>query len=584
MGNQCCSSDAHAGNLQPVHEQFFPMYLLSVKDFLMMDGPPLPHQSLMQQGKLYAWHPGMFSIFVSHQWLGSKFPDPGGHQLAVLRRCLRHVIDGSLQVEEDLVSFSLTSKSLQPETRKRVCDGYIFLDWFAIPQITARQEGTNESGTGSDAALAVKSIPAYVEVADLFIALVPEMMHSDTKLPCNYSSWLSRGWCRAELWCHLLSNKPDTRVILVFSDSEAEYMSPLNWQQNTISEGDFTVEEDRAVVVKLGEAAVNSKIQHLSCHGPLSHCRFYMAQRPKLLGKERICFKLEEFLSHFRFTNLKDALEGFSAAEGMTPLLCAVFAEDVEMVRVLVRNRADVNARLHGLSDLGYFEGQTPLMAAAKSYQKAEMLSTLLELRAEVNAHSSAGINVAFLARTPEQVQVLLNFRADVHLPCHNGLTPLTGAASFAKPDTVKALLAARCDPNPSSVFYTPIFSAAWFSIVNKHAAENMRLLIQHRADVNLPASPLANGQLSAILFRAARAYVEILGEKFRSKHLIFAAHMSGMTPISVAAMVGNEEVTKILWEAGAENLPNDRGYLPEDMAASYGHHHLVPMLSTFHT
>ena len=32
----------------------------------------------------------------------------------------------------------------------------------------------NESGTGSDAALAVKSIPAYVEVADLFIALVPE--------------------------------------------------------------------------------------------------------------------------------------------------------------------------------------------------------------------------------------------------------------------------------------------------------------------------------------------------------------------------------------------------------------------------
>lgn len=31
----------------------------------------------------------------------------------------------------------------------------------------------NESGTGSDAALAVKSIPAYVEVADLFIALVP---------------------------------------------------------------------------------------------------------------------------------------------------------------------------------------------------------------------------------------------------------------------------------------------------------------------------------------------------------------------------------------------------------------------------
>ena len=36
-------------------------------------------------------------------------------------------------------------------------------------------------------------------------------------------------------------------------------------------------------------------------------------------------------------TPIQDALEGFTAAEGMTPLLCAVFAEDVEMVRVLVR-------------------------------------------------------------------------------------------------------------------------------------------------------------------------------------------------------------------------------------------------------
>ena len=32
-----------------------------------------------------------------------------------------------------------------------------------------------------------------------------EMMHSDTKLPCNYSSWLSRGWCRAELHLSIFS-------------------------------------------------------------------------------------------------------------------------------------------------------------------------------------------------------------------------------------------------------------------------------------------------------------------------------------------------------------------------------------------
>ena len=41
------------------------------------------------------------------------------------------------------------------------------------------------------------------------MALVPESLHSSGGR-CNYASWLTRGWCRAEWWCHLLSNKLDT--------------------------------------------------------------------------------------------------------------------------------------------------------------------------------------------------------------------------------------------------------------------------------------------------------------------------------------------------------------------------------------
>lgn len=48
--------------------------------------------------------------------------------------------------------------------------------------------------------------------------------------------------------------------------------------------------------------------------------------------------------------------------------------------------------------------------------------------------------------------------------------------------------------------------------------------------------------------------------------------------------MVGNEEMTKILWDAGAENMPNDRGFMPEDLATLNGHRHLLPMISTFHS
>ena len=78
-------------------------------------------------------------------------------------------------------------------TRQQVLSGYIFLDWFAIPQITARAEGVNEESTRSDAALAVQSIPFYVETSNIFLALVPEVKHCTTGKYCNYASWLSRG-------------------------------------------------------------------------------------------------------------------------------------------------------------------------------------------------------------------------------------------------------------------------------------------------------------------------------------------------------------------------------------------------------
>ena len=71
---------------------------------------------------------------------------------------------------------------------------WITQDWFAIPQITVRKDGVNEESVKSDAALAVQSIPAYVELSNVFIALVPELTHKDSSALVNYASWLSRGW------------------------------------------------------------------------------------------------------------------------------------------------------------------------------------------------------------------------------------------------------------------------------------------------------------------------------------------------------------------------------------------------------
>ena len=351
MGNWPCIQEPGPGapKVTKVHESFFPMYLVKacrsvveresppprndfkvqshakVSDFLAMEGVPESHDRLKQRGLLHEYNPsaGMFTIFVSHQWLGRKHPDPTGEQVSVLRTTLKRLIDGSLMIDLDLVSTHHGQQNrFTPQTRQQVETGFLFFDWFAIPQITARAEGVNEEVTKSDAARAVKSIPSYVEVASLFIALVPFVPDRDRQEWCSYTTWLARGWCRrgelstgspqcfgtsccctgrhrsidglpyirlnfstsrpcrrspgqdwhsgkvqfrekwnhkrgkatpavaqsstckrvcpatlhawcrAELWLHMLSSKPDTSVILVTSVTEAKFMFPLDWLES----------------------------------------------------------------------------------------------------------------------------------------------------------------------------------------------------------------------------------------------------------------------------------------------------------------------------------------------------------------
>ena len=87
-----------------VHPQFFPFYVVKITDLLTMEMPAPSHTDLFNRGLLHLWHPDMFSIFVSHQWLGRFHPDPDGSQLNILRESLLKLTNGSASVECNLVS------------------------------------------------------------------------------------------------------------------------------------------------------------------------------------------------------------------------------------------------------------------------------------------------------------------------------------------------------------------------------------------------------------------------------------------------------------------------------------------------
>ena len=193
-------------------------------------------------------------------------------------------------------------------------------------------------------------------------------------------------------------------------------------------------------------------------------------------------------------------------------LLCAIFAGDIGLVRLLVEHRADVNRRLTGLTRLGYSDSQTLLMAAIKSQQEPQMLSTLIELRADVHATTRVGLGCAYLVRTPKQLQVLIEAEADLHtshLPM--GLSPLCGAAVWSCPETVAKMLQARCDPNPkpTGAGYFPLHAVALLSRGRACAVDVARVLLEGRADPNAQASP--NGKF-LFAARLAGAYSKVVG------------------------------------------------------------------------
>ncbi|CAJ1372287.1 unnamed protein product [Effrenium voratum] len=518
---------------------------------------------------------GMFVIFVSHQWLAAASPDPKGQQLAVLRTALRDITAGIMRVEEDLPSYD-GNKTLPGKVLQKITTGYLFLDWFAIPQLTARVAGVNETSTQSDAAKAVQSIPAYVEASDLFVALVPSLTHQDTLQNCNYGSWLSRGWCRAELWCRLLSNRKDTSVILVFSSKNAEFMFPLEWQRASIAEGKFTVEADRECVTKLGEMALAGKLRHLQAAGPLSHYRFYLARRAKMLQETPQQLDLRGFLEHFAFPNLQAAVQDEG---GMNGLLCAVCIGNIPMIRLLVEHKADVNCRLRGLGDFGYFDSQTPIMTALKTYQESSVVSTLIELRADVHAESRVGYTCGMLARLPEHVHALAEAKAEL-----SGTNAICGAAAHAGVATVRAMLQCRSDPNIHTAAgrdgrESPLHSLALLGRGNPEAADIARLLLANRADANLPTIATGRLYLTAML---AQGLTSLWGMENCSNIIRLLASYPGITPLGCAALTGHSELVELLLEADADPLSNQRGDSPEDLARMSGHLDLLPMLQTF--
>ena len=131
---------------------------------------------------------------------------------------------------------------------------------------------------------------------------------------------------------------------------------------------------------------------------------------------------------------------------GMTPLEWATRKGHTDVVRVLLGNKADVNASRHT-------DGVTPLYIAAQNGH-TEVVKLLLDNKADVNAsRHTDGVTPLYMAAQnghTEVVKLLLDNKdkADVNASIDNGTTPLYMAAQEGHTEVVKLLLRNNADVN----------------------------------------------------------------------------------------------------------------------------------------
>ena len=152
------------------------------------------------------------------------------------------------------------------------------------------------------------------------------------------------------------------------------------------------------------------------------------------------------------------------------------------------------------------------------------------------------------------------------------GATPLWTASTLGHLDIVKELVKRGADiEHTTDSHSSPLRGAAF----DGHLTV-VQFLIEKGADIDKP-NQVGQSPLTIAAAMKKIDTVKFLLEKGANIH--HRGH-NGDTPLHVAVESGSKQVTELLVNAGAQNIPNDIGYTPAIMACCYGHKSIMNYLN----
>lgn len=268
-------------------------------------------------------------------------------------------------------------------------------------------------------------------------------------------------------------------------------------------------------------------------------------------------------------------------ADGQTALMILSRTSNVEAAELLLRKGAKVNAREQ-------WRGQTPLMWAAAEAQPA-MVKLLVKHRADVNARSnvnewerqvtaeprmqarpSGGFTpLLYAARKGclECAQILVKAGADKNLTDPDGVTPMLLATLNFNFDTAAFLLQQGADVNRWDYWgRSPLYAAVDMNTLPTGGRAD-RPSLDKTSGIQLIEMMLKAGANPNLQLKLFPPYRSLRDDRGADTMLTV-----GTTPLIRAAKAGDIPAMKLLIQYGANvNLPTDRGITPLMAAAGNG-------------
>ncbi len=255
-----------------------------------------------------------------------------------------------------------------------------------------------------------------------------------------------------------------------------------------------------------------------------------------------------------------------------TNLFLAAKVGNVDAIRKLVSNGADINAKRQSLN----VEGATSLHLAAQ-YGQIKAIQELVKLGARINAkdnHGSTPLMYAVSKCSREVVvRTLLDLGADINFQDRYGKTALDLAAFNGDTRLVQMLLACGANPNQKRAEKesSPVANAAHSGNV-----EVLKILLAGKAAVSTPSY----GGLVALSLAALDGnvqFVRLLLEAGADPNL---QDRDKYTPLMCAVRGKNLKILLMLLEAGADiNIENDEGETALDIAGDVGNKEIIELL-----